>query len=438
MSFLGLIWIASSLDSSLLAAQHIADSLKNDSATAKNTLTVTQPRTRPFSSLSDFRPRIEPQSTYLSSHLRLLASTIAQSSRPQPSSFHPPFARPITDQTHQWMAIASKAFAQSAHAVAAKTAPQASPDEPNQISRSSGIVSQWLGFLKGLSHLGRQARASTPNREPEVRVIQTHTPPKQSQPTQNEPSRPTFWQCNWRPESPASLKPASAIHQTFYQLWVRGQLVLEVPDADQAEQIAQRLRHFLSGTEPIDFASLQPNIMNHEPVGQAGQQLLFTVDEATAAVLNRSSDLLAIEWINNLRVALGAEPLEVAVAQSMMYGLTESRDRMAGTASWYGPYFHGRLTATGEIFNQNALTAAHPSLPFDTYLKVKNLESGDTVIVRINDRGPYVGNRSLDLSREAARCLSSEETGVVPYEAVIMKQAPTNPGTEPQILARQL
>jgi rare lipoprotein A len=79
------------------------------------------------------------------------------------------------------------------------------------------------------------------------------------------------------------------------------------------------------------------------------------------------------------------------------------------------------MTATGETYNQHEFTAAHPSLPFDTYLKVKNRENGDSVIVRINDRGPYISDRSLDLSREAARCLNSEKAGILRFEAVIMQ-----------------
>jgi len=137
--------------------------------------------------------------------------------------------------------------------------------------------------------------------------------------------------------------------------------------------------------------------------------------------MQRSSDLVAIDWINQLRLAFDAAPLSLSTAQMQLYGLTETRSKLSGIASWYGPYFHGRLTAAGEIFNEGELTAAHPTLPFDTFLKVINLETGKTVVVRINDRGPYVGERSLDLSREAARCLGSETSGVVNYRAVILK-----------------
>jgi rare lipoprotein A len=77
----------------------------------------------------------------------------------------------------------------------------------------------------------------------------------------------------------------------------------------------------------------------------------------------------------------------------------------SGMASWYGPGFHGRRTASGEVFNQNALTAAHPSLPFGTRIRVLNQTSGESVVVRINDRGPHVRGRIIDLSRASARAL---------------------------------
>jgi rare lipoprotein A len=81
-------------------------------------------------------------------------------------------------------------------------------------------------------------------------------------------------------------------------------------------------------------------------------------------------------------------------------------------ASWYGPKFHGKLTANGEIYDQMALTAAHKSLKFGTLLKVTNPKNGKSVIVRINDRGPYIGNRELDLSKGAATKLGLIERGV--------------------------
>lgn len=83
-----------------------------------------------------------------------------------------------------------------------------------------------------------------------------------------------------------------------------------------------------------------------------------------------------------------------------------------GQASWYGPGFHGRQTANGETFNQNALTAAHPSLPFGTEVRVTYASTGESVVVRINDRGPYAHGRVIDLSREAADEIGLLNAGV--------------------------
>ncbi|MCX7797242.1 MAG: septal ring lytic transglycosylase RlpA family protein [Melioribacter sp.] len=82
-------------------------------------------------------------------------------------------------------------------------------------------------------------------------------------------------------------------------------------------------------------------------------------------------------------------------------------------ASWYGPGFHGKLTANGELYNQMALTAAHKELPFGTYLRITNLRNGKSAIVRINDRGPYIEGRDLDLSKGTAIALGMVKRGVI-------------------------
>src|SRR2546426_12073593 len=84
-----------------------------------------------------------------------------------------------------------------------------------------------------------------------------------------------------------------------------------------------------------------------------------------------------------------------------------------GVASWYGPGFHGNRSANGEIYDQYELTAAHPSLPLGTRVMVTNLENGRAVQVRINDRGPFVGGRAIDLSYAAARTIGMVGPGTV-------------------------
>ena len=83
-----------------------------------------------------------------------------------------------------------------------------------------------------------------------------------------------------------------------------------------------------------------------------------------------------------------------------------------GVASWYGPNFHGRLTANGEIYDQYSLSAAHPTMPLPSYARVTNLENGSSVVVRVNDRGPYAHGRVIDLSAKAAELLDYQTKGV--------------------------
>ena len=92
-----------------------------------------------------------------------------------------------------------------------------------------------------------------------------------------------------------------------------------------------------------------------------------------------------------------------------------------GLASYYGPKFNGRKTANGEVFNMHGLTCAHKTLPFNTWLEVKNLANGRTVIVRVNDRGPFVGNRVIDLSQGAAKEIHMIEAGVQEIEFTVIR-----------------
>jgi rare lipoprotein A (peptidoglycan hydrolase) len=91
-----------------------------------------------------------------------------------------------------------------------------------------------------------------------------------------------------------------------------------------------------------------------------------------------------------------------------------------GEASWYGPGFAGNTTANGEIYDPRALTAAHPSLPFGTHVRVTNERNGQFVTVRINDRGPFVGGRIIDLSEAAAEQIGMKSSGVAPVTLEIV------------------
>jgi len=102
-----------------------------------------------------------------------------------------------------------------------------------------------------------------------------------------------------------------------------------------------------------------------------------------------------------------------------------------GKASWYGTDWHGRKTASGERFNKHAFTGAHRSLPFGTIVRVVNLRNKRSVKVRINDRGPYVRGRIIDVSEAAARRLKMRKAGVVPCKLIVVRYGKGRRGKRP-------
>ena len=140
--------------------------------------------------------------------------------------------------------------------------------------------------------------------------------------------------------------------------------------------------------------------------------------------------LAAEEAVQAVPDAPAAEPAEPATAAPLAAapgGLAELREIGRGIASWYGGHFHGRKTASGERYDMNALTAAHPTLPFGTVVRVRSLVNGKEVDVRINDRGPHVGRRLIDLSRGAAQALGLIDagTGTKPVTLTLLPKGTT-------------
>ena len=97
-----------------------------------------------------------------------------------------------------------------------------------------------------------------------------------------------------------------------------------------------------------------------------------------------------------------------------------------GSASWYGELFHGRRTANGEIYDMDRLSAAHPTLPLPVYARVTNLNNGRSIVVRINDRGPYARDRIIDLSRRSAEALGFHSQGTATVRVKYLRRAPLN------------
>lgn len=126
------------------------------------------------------------------------------------------------------------------------------------------------------------------------------------------------------------------------------------------------------------------------------------------------------------------------VAGKWYYPAEDFGYREEGLASWYGPGFHGKRTANGEVYDMNALTAAHKTLPIPSVVLVTNLENGRSIKLRINDRGPFVDDRIIDLSRRAAQMLDVEKQGVarvrvelVPEDSLTLKNIALDAGGQP-------
>jgi rare lipoprotein A len=170
--------------------------------------------------------------------------------------------------------------------------------------------------------------------------------------------------------------------------------------------------------------------------GQASGQYLISANNAELVTINpttfsaessKSLDKDALQVTNRLRRLLGdAAPVNQIEGMPKVMAAVLSPDggsvisTTKGWASWYGPGFDGNYTASGEVFNQEAMTAAHPSLPMGTRIRVTNLDTGRAIVVRINDRGPYAGDRILDLSAGAARVIGVMDAGVAPIRLEVL------------------
>jgi len=123
----------------------------------------------------------------------------------------------------------------------------------------------------------------------------------------------------------------------------------------------------------------------------------------------------------HLKAALSGILIFSALTFGSIHTIAHETQTTVGNASWYGGKFHGRTTANGERFDMHQLTAAHRSLPFGAKVRVTNQATKDSVVVRINDRGPYAGNRVIDLSQAAARAVRLIGPGVAPVTLEVLQ-----------------
>lgn len=249
-------------------------------------------------------------------------------------------------------------------------------------------------------------------------------------------------------ESPISkIETYESEGQQAATLYVRNIPVLTFlgDSVPQASEIASQLEALIRSNFDASTIAVVWNAERDRYLINAGNQTLVELSSSITqpdATANLAAD--ALQTTNRLRRLIGNAPplLEIAgkpeAAQSIQAEihpllpkvlptptneLTTTEDvlfRIQGWASWYGPGFDGNYSANGEVFDQYAMTAAHKDLPFNTLVRVTNLDNGRSVVVRINDRGPYIPGREIDLSTAAADEIGMIDTGTAPVKIEVL------------------
>ena len=202
---------------------------------------------------------------------------------------------------------------------------------------------------------------------------------------------------------------------------------------DQAENLADKLQDLLKD-DKVDASRLVPaqegnlaaihldgnTVLTFTP--PAGQDIQPI--EHSFKLVNAMRNVLGIQAIPQsfLKMAesQGADQAYVALSRSTVAAPVNFSADFSGQASWYGGKFHGRRTSNGDVFDQDGFTAEHRTLPFGTKLLVMNRRTGDSCVVEVNDRGPFCGERVIDLSRGAANKLNMLSSGVATVDCMVL------------------
>ncbi len=285
------------------------------------------------------------------------------------------------------------------------------------ILRGRQAATLYVRNIPVLTFLGNEETAANPTgsaapSESEVKVASVQTPidtsvtatPDSNQSIATKLTTPT-------------VAPSAALSDNHDPVW-------------RATTAAARLNQLYRDQVNADEIKISWNADRQKYVIQADDKEIVVLDADSVlpdTVGSSASDVLQVT--NRIRRQMGnAAPLSSIEGDPNGYGqisLGPLSLRVSGYASWYGPGFDGGYSANGEVFNQEALTAAHPSLPFGTQVRVTNLDNGQSVTVRITDRGPYAHDRVIDLSTGAARVIGLIQAGVAPVSLEVLGAAQT-------------
>jgi rare lipoprotein A len=197
----------------------------------------------------------------------------------------------------------------------------------------------------------------------------------------------------------------------------------------RATRVAAKLNQINLGSLDANAIAVNWKSSDRYAITVDGEELVEINTETLLPDTTKDPAVDALQIANRLRRLLGnAPPLNVIAGLPEQQVVKEAKQLVAqavkvgshGMASWYGPGFNGRRSANGETYNQNGLTAAHRSLPFGTKVRVTNVNTGRSVIVRITDRGPFVRGRVIDLSAAAARIVGVMQSGVAPVRLDVL------------------
>lgn len=185
--------------------------------------------------------------------------------------------------------------------------------------------------------------------------------------------------------------------------------------SDEADELAAHLQDVVSDKN-FDASQLLPARNGDKAGVRVGSNVIAFAPLGLKNCMDAS-----VQVVNGLRSALGATQLPANLPDiGDRNTIASGSHGFSGKASWYGPQFHGRKTSDGHRFDMNGLTAAHRSLPFGTKLLVMNRKNGASCVVQVNDRGPFIGNRVIDLSRGAAQRLNMLGSGVAMVDCFII------------------
>lgn len=199
---------------------------------------------------------------------------------------------------------------------------------------------------------------------------------------------------------------------------------------DRAEKLAENIEEILDDEKDAIEQFLPAREGNYAAIKFNGKTILKFAPPTSASDSDEAGKIAvksSMQVINALRCAVGIAKMSDAInnyaeaAASGRLANMSGDDSFSGRASWYGPNFHGRRTSNGERFDQEAMTAAHRTLPFGTKLLVTNRSTGKSCVVKVNDRGPYKDNRVIDLSHGAAKQLNMVSSGVAMVDVFVLQ-----------------